>query len=197
MKRKVRQISQGVEDISWRGPAEPVVSEKDADDVEGSVAVDADVIAPITSMAFPNGKAKGQDVFDKVEEEETPPKTPDESQLSQSVPDLKTIGPNSPKQKTGTTDDAGRLRAFSESNEKGLKRKFLERGTSQGPPDENEPSAKQAGEPLKRPRDDSDKDDNPRETKRPSPPPSPSKSPSFSKSFKPVSISFIPYIHLL
>ncbi|KAG1777206.1 hypothetical protein EV702DRAFT_1103793 [Suillus placidus] len=53
-------------------------------------------------------------------------------------------------------------------SEKGLKRKLADRGTSQGP--ENLvplPSA----EPAKRPRDDTNKDDNPRESKRPSPPP--------------------------
>jgi Ran-binding protein 3 len=53
-------------------------------------------------------------------------------------------------------------------SEKGLKRKLADRGPSQGP--ENLvplPSA----EPAKRPRDDTDKDDNPRESKRPSPPP--------------------------
>ncbi|KAG0704822.1 hypothetical protein DFH29DRAFT_783960, partial [Suillus ampliporus] len=53
-------------------------------------------------------------------------------------------------------------------SDKGLKRKLADRGTSQGP--ENLvplPSA----EPAKRPRDDTDKDDNPRESKRPSPPP--------------------------
>jgi Ran-binding protein 3 len=53
-------------------------------------------------------------------------------------------------------------------SEKVLKRKLADRGTSQGP--ENlvpMPSA----EPAKRPRDDANKDDNPRESKRPSPPP--------------------------
>ncbi|KAG1751036.1 hypothetical protein EDB19DRAFT_1674599 [Suillus lakei] len=53
-------------------------------------------------------------------------------------------------------------------SEKGLKRKLADRGTSQGP--ENlVPLA--SAEPAKRPRDDTDKDDNPREFKRPSPPP--------------------------
>ncbi|KAJ7580135.1 hypothetical protein C8J56DRAFT_865843 [Mycena floridula] len=51
--------------------------------------------------------------------------------------------------------------------EKGLKRTFLQRGTSEGPPD----SSKAASEPMKRARDDANTDDNPREAKRPSPPP--------------------------
>ena len=79
-----------------------------------------------------------------------------------------------------------------ESGEKGLKRKFLERGTSQGPT-ENEESSKHAPEPLKRPRDESDKDDNPRETKRPSPPPSP---PRTSLPPKAVCSSWLYIIHL-
>ena len=123
----------------------------------------------------------------KLDKEKTPPKTPEESVLPRSVSDLEAIGPDlnmqlSPERKIhSAADDAGRLRPFSENNEQGLKRKFLERGTSQGPPEEGEHSAKQAGEPLKRARDDSD--DNPRETKRPSPPPSPTRT---SKGSKPV-----------
>jgi len=53
-------------------------------------------------------------------------------------------------------------------SDKGLKRKLADRGTSQGP--ENLVPLTSA-EPYKRPRDDTDKDDNPRESKRPSPPP--------------------------
>ncbi|KAG2365127.1 hypothetical protein BDR07DRAFT_1399927 [Suillus spraguei] len=53
-------------------------------------------------------------------------------------------------------------------SEKGLKRKLADRGTSQGP--ENLVTLPSA-EPAKRPRDDTDKDENPRESKRPSPPP--------------------------
>ncbi|KAJ7625492.1 hypothetical protein FB45DRAFT_795632 [Roridomyces roridus] len=72
------------------------------------------------------------------------------------------------------TEEAATSRRDSDSEsgekEKGLKRKFLERGTSVGPPEAgDEPTAQP--EPLKRPRDDPDKDENPRETKRPSPPP--------------------------
>jgi hypothetical protein len=70
----------------------------------------------------------------------------------------------------------------SESTDKNLKRKFLERGTSTGPPD----SAEEAPEPLKRPRDDTTTDPNPREAKRPSPPPPEHpKSPKASKKSAP------------
>ena len=65
-----------------------------------------------------------------------------------------------------------------DNGDKGLKRKFVERG-SQDPPEIHE-TPKTSIEPLKRPRDDADKDDNPRETKRPSPPPEP-KSPKSPK----------------
>jgi len=58
-----------------------------------------------------------------------------------------------------------------ESGDKGLKRKFLERGTSQGPAESADLS--QESTELKRPRDDAEKNNNPRETKRPSPPPEP------------------------
>lgn len=203
MKRKVRQISRGLEDISWKGLSEPSISETDVDNAESIVVVPTDVIGPTVRVVISNGNSKGHETLDKVEEEETPPKTPEEAVLSRSVPDLQDIDPHinmqiSPqKTKTGAADDAGRLRAFSESNEKGLKRKFLERGTSQGPPEESDLVAKQPGEPLKRPRDDPDQDDNPRETKRPSPPPSPSRAPTSPKGFKQVSISpsFLTHIY--
>ncbi|KAG2130667.1 uncharacterized protein EDB93DRAFT_1094753 [Suillus bovinus] len=71
------------------------------------------------------------------------------------------VAPALPQARRPSDSDSG-------ESEKGLKRKLADRGTSQGP--ENLvplPSA----EPTKRPRDDTNKDDNPRESKRPSPPP--------------------------
>lgn len=56
----------------------------------------------------------------------------------------------------------------SSDSDKGLKRKLADRATSQGP--ENL-APLVSTESAKRPRDDTDKDDNPRESKRPSPPP--------------------------
>ena len=53
--------------------------------------------------------------------------------------------------------------------EKGLKRKLADRGTSQGP--ESPPVTTTSAEAVKRPRDDGDKDDNPRISKKQSPPP--------------------------
>lgn len=179
MKRKVRQISRGVEDINWKN-IKPVKFEKDTD-------VEIDSVEPIAEAAVEDDADPGthQELADKdnkAEEEDSPPKTPDDSVLSRSVQDVRSVV-DSPMV---TSPEAPiRLRAGSESHEKGLKRKFLERGTSHGPP-ENGESSQQPPEPLKRPRDEADKDDNPRETKRPSPPPSPPRpsppSPKVSKS---------------
>ena len=70
-------------------------------------------------------------------------------------------------------EEQGRTHASSDGTDKGLKRKFVERGTSHEPPETEGDNGKPGVEPLKRPRDNADKDDNPREAKRPSPPPSP------------------------
>jgi Ran-binding protein 3 len=66
--------------------------------------------------------------------------------------------------------DSGPLaRTEAENIDKSLKRKFEERGTSQGPIEGNGP--KMPSETLKRARDDANDDPNPRQTKRPTPPP--------------------------
>ncbi|KAG6841249.1 hypothetical protein C0991_000533 [Blastosporella zonata] len=127
MKIKVRQISQGVEDINWRNKT-VINLDKDIgiDPTSTSTAVEDDKDSSDAS----DGSADGEEV------------------------------------------------AESDSTDKSLKRKLSERGTSQGPQD----SAQAPPEPLKRSRDDAEKDENPRETKRPSPPPPPeSKSPKSPK----------------
>jgi Ran-binding protein 3 len=157
MRFKVRQISQGVEDISWKSMRH---------------ATDEDVPAlkpKVNCHAVMDGDDNSRDIIllshsiqnDNVQDNAT-----------MMIPS--NLSPDTPT----------RPRAGSESGEKGLKRKFLERGTSQGPTDEE---SNHVPEPLKRPRDESDNDDNPRETKRPSPPPSPSiLSSSPPKAHKPV-----------
>ncbi|GLB41630.1 putative ran-binding domain containing protein [Lyophyllum shimeji] len=136
MKIRVRQISQGVEDISWRNMK--------------AVTPDRDIeLEPATPLLRKEEKRGEEGSSDE----------PAESELSSSV----------------VTTEA----ADSEAGDKSLKRKLSERGTSQGPHDGSDtPSA--PSEPLKRPRDDAEGDDNPRETKRPSPPPEP-KSPKSPK----------------
>ncbi|KAF8075157.1 hypothetical protein FPV67DRAFT_617951 [Lyophyllum atratum] len=140
MKMRVRQISQGVEDISWRNMR--------------AVTPDRDIEVDPASTPIASRDRK---------EEAAPTNEPaDHEALMSAVP------PETADLETG---------------DKNLKRKFLERGTSQGPQDSND-AASMPSEPLKRLRDDPEKDDNPRETKRPSPPPEP-KSPKSSKKSPP------------
>lgn len=116
MKIKVRQISQGVEDLSWRN-LRPQADEPTKDDdpmAEKSASSDE----PLSEKSMDNDKLA--------------------------------VKPTEVS-----------------SDEKGLKRTYLQRGTSEGPAEAGKPQS----EPLKRPRDDADKDDNPREPKSPSPPP--------------------------
>lgn len=176
---RVRQISQGVEDLSWRN-MQAATPDKDADgDDAGLAPGDAqDVIA-----------TQGPTVDIKVDSEtrdETPPKTPEETQLTQSH-SVMDASPAVPRKEASGEEYKFHLRSNSESGgDKGLKRKFLERGTSQGPPETVDTSGP---EPLKRLRDEA-ADDNPRETKRPSPPPEPKSprrpSPPSPKASKPV-----------
>ncbi|KAH9479236.1 Brefeldin A resistance protein [Psilocybe cubensis] len=170
MKRKVRQISRGVEDINWKNK-KLNASEKDVE-----LDADIDVVAPkLSSRQEHAAQVASQQSIDQdieIAEEDSPPKTPEDSALSQSVQDVKsqdaTMATEAPSSQESNHLSAG----STENNDKGLKRKFLERGTSHGPP-ENGESTNHVSEPLKRPRDESDKDDNPRESKRPTPPPSP------------------------
>ncbi|KAF8806886.1 hypothetical protein BYT27DRAFT_6612337 [Phlegmacium glaucopus] len=172
MRIKVRQISQGVEDISWKN-MQNATSDKDED-------VEIDAEASEITLEPP------VELIDKVnrhtvmEEDDSPPESPDDPLLSQSIQNIQ----DDAIMNNLSPDTPNRLRAGSESGEKGLKRKFLERGTSIGPT-ENEESSNHAPEALKRPRDESDKDDNPRETKRPSPPPSPPRPSPPPKAHKP------------
>lgn len=212
MKNKVRQISRGVEDITWKGVdssgsdkngdvdiasvpllAPPTVLGKPNDkakedsDLDNIMADDHETppdehkdtdIEPVPSLAQPSALRKETDQFREesvkdtdntmADDYETPPKTPEQSTFSRSIQDVQAI--DTPM--VLASPMATNHRRVGSENEKGLKRKYLERGTSHGPPESGEPSVK-LNEPLKRPRDGSEKDDNPRETKRPSPPPSP------------------------
>lgn len=177
MRIKVRQISQGVEDISWKN-MQHATYDKDED-----VEIDG------VSEATPEPALKLTTQKDKVNCHAVmggDARTPDISLLSQSIQNVQdnvtTVSSNL------SPDTPTRPRRGSESAEKGLKRKFLERGTSQGPTDEE---SSNVPEPLKRPRDESDKDDNPRETKRVSPPPSPPKSSPPIKTHKSVRCSWL------
>ncbi|EAU90388.2 hypothetical protein CC1G_00772 [Coprinopsis cinerea okayama7 len=218
MKIKVRQISQGVEDLTWRNmvpPQDPkdedmpaAEGEEDGKQIEtgdseeqqqqgdaenGGQKAQAHREHDATSGSPPsvNGPSShGADAKTDKDGAVSGATTHDDRDASRSrTPDLQAAPDVIPAQPVKATAGAAaiggrdaaaqgdssssRLRAYSESGEKGVKRKFLERGTSQGPPEagveENKESS--GGEALKRPRDEADKDDNPRETKRPSPPP--------------------------
>ncbi|KAJ7781907.1 hypothetical protein DFH07DRAFT_791951 [Mycena maculata] len=147
MKMRVRQISQGVEDLSWQNMQNASPEKTTA--VAPFVPRQLDDSNPVE---FADGSAEI-----KVDTEEPPSS---DGAIATSAAD-----PMRSTSRRDSDSDSG-------EKEKGLKRKFLERGTSAGP-QENGDEPKALSEPLKRLRDDPDKDENPRETKRPSPPPEP------------------------
>ncbi|ESK87580.1 nuclear protein export protein [Moniliophthora roreri MCA 2997] len=153
MKIRVRQISQGVEDLSWRNR------------VHGSNNNGAGVVEPIK-----------EDVQDANMNEDQLAPSATTTQAAESLENDKETTANGlgditpPEISQGSSMSASRRDSESDSGDKdkGLKRKYLERGTSAGPQDD---AKDKPSESTKRQRDDADKDDNPRETKRPSPPP--------------------------
>ncbi|EGN91821.1 hypothetical protein SERLA73DRAFT_164348 [Serpula lacrymans var. lacrymans S7.3] len=186
---KVRQISQGVEDISWRqkltGAAGAALSsqERDTDhdvDSGGDDGVaraasgeddmvqgegdDKDGEVGVGAGAVLGGAGEGEG---SVDDDERAARRESGYSLASATGEAEDSVDSAPGALTT------RRRSDSDNGEcgGGLKRKLGDRGTSQGPLDSESVSAKPAAEPVKRPRDDVDKDDNPRVTKRPSPPP--------------------------
>lgn len=164
MKIKVRQISRGVEDLSWRKNK----SESPEGHPRNTQRGDGLTI-PSQSTGNEDRDEVGKR-SDRDEDNETPPKSPVESQMSQMSQSMPDIRPGAKQHEAPRVAVSQHSRKNSESGEKGLKRKYLERGTSQGPQDTPD-LPKSPAEPTKRLRDDPDRDENPRETKRPSPPP--------------------------
>ncbi|KAF8892171.1 hypothetical protein BD779DRAFT_1511303 [Infundibulicybe gibba] len=150
MKMKVRQISQGVEDLSWRN-MNAIANENEME----HEFVHADN-TPMPAQACDTQRNSA----------ERRSKSPPESQHSPSDMDDATAA-NDPD--NAPSRSASRRSSDSDTGEKGLKRKFLDRGTSLGPQENGDSTS--VVEAIKRPRDDSDKDDNPREAKRLTPPP--------------------------
>jgi len=176
---RVRQISQGVEDLSWQN-MQAATPDKDADEDDAGPAP-----GDVQDLIATQGPTVNIKVDSETQDES--PKTPEETQLTQSQ-SVMDVSPAVPRKEASGEETTFHFRSDSESGgDKGLKRKFLERGTSQGP---NETVDTSGPEPLKRPRDEADGDDNPRETKRPSPPPEPKSprrpSPPSPKASKPV-----------
>ena len=180
MRIKVRQISQGVEDISWKNMQHTTY---DKDEGVGIDGLSETTPEPALKLTTQKDKVNFHAVMDG---DDSFPRTPDISLLSQPIQNVQDDA--TATSSNLSPDTPTRPRRGSDGGEKGLKRKFLERGTSQGPTDEE---LNHVPEPLKRPRDESDKDDNPRETKRPSPPPSPPKSSAPLKAHKPVCGSWL------
>ena len=161
MKIRVRQISQGVEEINWRniqqvnedgdedmpvdtsalgsthGALEPALDiEVHREDKAGSAVATANANA----NAAPDHQHHDSIMDSQIEDDEgTPPKTPDASQATQPPPsivqtqvtEIATQDEGNPRALADTSESG--LRSDSESS--GLKRKFVERGTSQGPSD--------------------------------------------------------------
>ncbi|KAH6915775.1 hypothetical protein BKA70DRAFT_469841 [Coprinopsis sp. MPI-PUGE-AT-0042] len=172
MKLRVRQISQGVEDLHWR-PQLPTHDQKDEEMQEGEVQQGS------TADPVPEADKEDAEIAEISTPEEAP--SPPDIQMSKSVPNMeKSLDIGHAAQPdvmvdsdtSGPSPPASRPRSHSDGAEKdkaGVKRKHSERGTSQAPPEPEEQS--KDGEGLKRPRDEAEGDANPRETKRPTPPP--------------------------
>ncbi|KAJ7180835.1 hypothetical protein C8R46DRAFT_1070734 [Mycena filopes] len=150
MKIRVRQISQGVEDLSWQN-------------MKNATPEKSTALAPFVDGTLEDESADGSTEI-KVDAEE-PPSSDGAVEVPFADDVARPTSGQSSVMPSGRDSDSD-----SGEKEKGLKRKFLERGSSAGPP-ENGDDSKAPTEPLKRLRDDPDKDENPRETKRPSPPP--------------------------
>lgn len=153
---KVRQISQGVEDMKWQqslesqqesGPdSQPSIApSQDAGETQSSIEPTQEVcVSQISTQVPPSSVPPVEDATEEAEE-------------------ARDIAFSLPHTRRASDSDGG-------EPDKGLKRKLADRAASLGP--ESGPSTiTPTAETAKRPRDDSDKDDNPRVSKRPSPPP--------------------------
>ncbi|KAJ7696468.1 hypothetical protein B0H17DRAFT_929523 [Mycena rosella] len=160
MKMRVRQISQGVEDLSWQN-------------MQNATPQKTTALAPFVGSHSHSEDSDPMESADGSAEIKVDAEEPPSSDGAVEIPAAEDAPPEPsslmpaglPARRDESDSDSG-------EKEKGLKRKFLERGTSAGP-QENGDESKASAEPLKRLRDDPDKDENPRETKRPSPPPEP------------------------
>ena len=146
-----------MEDLTWQNSLRTIVTE---DDVSAN-QLDPDTALPL-APELPQTMTEAGTIV-----------SPDSAPCSQSSPMILHEDETDPATRTcaDKTDHAQPNRQDGESDgadkDKGLKRKFSARLPSGDPL-----KSDQGLELLKRPRDDSDKDeDNPRETKKPSPPP--------------------------
>ncbi|KIY68029.1 hypothetical protein CYLTODRAFT_490106 [Cylindrobasidium torrendii FP15055 ss-10] len=167
MKATVVQISRGVEDLTWRKSQDGKVVELAVDSPAKIVQDDKDTptVARVGETEAPASALPEKRDEDMAAHTEEPAPAPQTAVVD--VPSTLSKAEKRLSARRDSDSDSG-------ERDKGIKRKFPDRGTSQGPADA-EPSSHEA---TKRPRDDPDKDDNPRETKRPSPPPESAKKPA-------------------
>ncbi|KIK55703.1 hypothetical protein GYMLUDRAFT_47660 [Collybiopsis luxurians FD-317 M1] len=162
MKIKVRQISQGVEDLTWRN----LKKQKKDDDHVASRAIGT-ALDEQENIASKDGddldNNDDQAIMPDDGSVSAPPTT---TQIASAASSARTSGSSSRRDSDSNLEGA--------ASTLNLKRKYPDRGTSAEPTDSHlDATALASGSEtsVKRPRDDSDKDDNPRETKRPTPPP--------------------------
>jgi Ran-binding protein 3 len=188
---KMRQISQGVEDITWKNmakdpslqpekPSEETQQEPMNTDNDLKPAVEEVQVPPLLRGENPPQVLDG-DGDEEHAGEADPPEVPPDAQKDGptllenivSTPPRQSSSPPpaSPTKKEGSLSRHGSNESLDQ--EKGLKRKLADRSISERhvpsdllPEKDDIPSTS-----LKRLRDDPDKDDNPREPKRPTPPP--------------------------
>lgn len=167
IKATVVQISRGVEDLSWRKSQDGKLVEMAVDSTAKIVQDDKDtpVVAAVGETEAPAPALPEKRDEDMAAHAEEPAPAPQTTAVD--APSTLSTAEKRLSARRDSDSDSG-------ERDKGIKRKFPDRGTSQGPAD-IEPSSHEA---TKRPRDDPDKDDNPRETKRPSPPPESAKKPA-------------------
>ncbi|KAA1470155.1 hypothetical protein DENSPDRAFT_928660 [Dentipellis sp. KUC8613] len=172
---KMRQISQGVEDINWKNKQ---LADKNAVDRPSTPLAAPDVLAAADRAVL-------ETPTEHADTGASPPAAPQSVPVppspQPSIMDIRPDGePPVEPSTTKTSKSSSRRGSESESEtERNLKRKLADRAASQGPVDEPTKAPKDTKAhresadlgTAKRPRDDADKDDNPRETKRPSPPP--------------------------
>ncbi|KAH0836784.1 hypothetical protein J3R83DRAFT_8535 [Lanmaoa asiatica] len=160
---KVRQISQGVEDMKWQqglesqqeaGPnSQPSIApSQDVGETQSSIETTQDVCASQFASAPPSSFVSVEDAIEEAEE-------------------ARDTAPSLPHTRRASESDGG-------EPDKGLKRKLADRANSLGPESGPSTFTPTTAETAKRFRDDADEDDNPRVSKRPSPPPEQYEEPS-------------------
>lgn len=187
---KVRQISRGVEDITWQKGQIPAEDDNVAILPQAMLADTVEVVTPIAA----SGTVPALDSTVEVDiDTEVSPDctmkssqkssdsegTNEEKRLKRKLADrAPSHGPET--HKAAGLDDAKRTKA-EDDNPRAKKRSSpprtpeadsdLTRPTPPATPPAVADESFKAIEPLKRPREDADNDDNPRQTKKPSPPP--------------------------